>query len=317
MTDDKLKKKILRMMEKHQLAIPDEYNPNDLLPYLIDKEVDHIFSISNRTDGKTFNYTDFLIEFSRIFGFKFMLIGRHYTLRQLMLTTIIKIYTKKDNRNLKDLVINRTDFYIEIYHREVMIGIITDLNAVSDLKIGSQMIEDFPIVIYDEFLALEEDYLPDEYDRIRVLYSSIDRKGELPIIGHPKIFYMGNAVNFDSPILAGFDMYEILESHPINTHAKYGKIALEMRRNDKANKKRNLRAFDEEEDAMTTGEFNFNTFMILKYSDKPLIKTRSAYFFIKLEKYCIQVYYPSKSTCGIDKGVILLKIVSDLSLIHI
>ena len=101
-------------------------------------------------------------------------------------------------------------------------------------------------MIYDEFLALETDYLGDEWERLQTIYESIDRKEEYPLIGKPKIFYFGNAVNFDSPVLHGLKIFNILERHPINTAKIYKydyNIMLEINRNDNANEQRNTRAF--------------------------------------------------------------------------
>ncbi|WNM54320.1 hypothetical protein CoNPh17_CDS0124 [Staphylococcus phage S-CoN_Ph17] len=44
----------------------------------------------------------------------------------------------------------------------------------------------------------------------------------------------------------------------MNTKRQYGNIMLEMRRNEFSNENRNTRAFNTDNDSMTTGEFDFN-----------------------------------------------------------
>src|SRR5699024_11317133 len=100
-----------------------------------------------------------------------------------------------------------------------------------------------------------------------------------------------NAVNFSSPLLANLDIFNILQKHPINTKRQYGKINLEMRRNDFSNAKRNTRAFDSENDAMTTGEFDFNTYNLTDDALRNHIHKNGDYFYIKTQDRFIKVMY--------------------------
>src|SRR5699024_8877379 len=149
--------------EKH---IPERYNQIKLLDYLLDVDVDHLVSISNRSDGKSFNYIHALIKLSLDFGVRFMLIARHYTVRFAYQKFLLKILDKSKIYKSKDFMFMRTDFYITILYKDKEVGIITDLNQATDLKYHSNYLEDFPIMVYDEFLALEGDYLPDEWERL-------------------------------------------------------------------------------------------------------------------------------------------------------
>lgn len=289
--DEKLRKRMIDFITNFQSMIPERYNQCELLDYLLDDDIDHLFSISNRTDGKSFNYIDFFIEFSYEFGIGFFLIARHYTLRQAYVDFIEKIYTKKDNLNLEDFSVRRTDHYIICYHKNKVVGIVSDLNTATDLKYHSNFLEDFPIIIYDEFLAIMSDYLPDEYTRLKTIYSSVDRTGTIDGIHIPKIFYLGNAVNFDSPLLSAFNLFNKLEKHPINHLRTYGNIALEMRKNEHANGDRNLRAFDDADDAMSTGQFEINHFNIADEKQRLLFEMNSETFFIKIPEKYLKVTY--------------------------
>lgn len=284
-----MKNKVERIIEKHRKGIPERYNQNKLLEFLLDDEVDHYFSISNRTDGKSYNYNLFFHRLAMQTDLKFMILVRHYTLRQLKIVDNMKMV--KENFDLNRYYANRTDFYVQLTYDNKEIGIITDLNAASDLKVGSQFLENYPILIYDEFLALEADYLPDEYEKIKLIYSSIDRKKEFPFIGKPKIFYFGNAENFDSPILSGLNIFELLEQHKMDTVKKYGNKVIEINQNTNANEDRNLRAFNEEEDPLTTAKFLFNNKFIITQGERSSYFVNPSKFTIKLDEFFLHVTY--------------------------
>src|SRR5699024_4165553 len=104
----------------------------------------------------------------------------------------------------------------------------------------------------------ETEYLPDEWVRLKTIYESIDRIEKYPLITKPKIFYFGNAVNFDSPVLHGLKMFNILENHTMNTAKIYKydfNIILEINRNEHAKKRRNSREFTSVNDTITTKQF--------------------------------------------------------------
>lgn len=279
--------------------IPKKYNQIELVDYLENEEIDHYISISNRSDGKSFNYIHYFLDYAIRTGVGFTLVARHYTVRfsyQKLLQEIIDdLQQKYDPRRFHFI---RTDFYILVGYEDKEIGIITDLNQATDLKYLSNFMKHFPIIIYDEFLALESDYLIDEWERLKTIYSSINRKEEIPYIKYPKIFYLGNAVNFASPILANLDIFNHLENQPINTVGKYDNVLVEMRRNDNVNEQRNLRAFKEENDNMTLGEFETNkhniaddNFINLIRQDKIkiVIKTQANYLVIEYNRKTLDI----------------------------
>ncbi|WP_233947143.1 hypothetical protein, partial [Eggerthella lenta] len=153
--------------------------------------------------------------------------------------------------------------YITIYLGDKPIFLIADLNNASDLKQSSNVLKNFPIILYDEFLALESDYVQDEYQKMATIYKSIDRIPNRPYIKSPKIIYLGNPVNFSSPLLPSLNIYNHLQTHEINTIQQYGNILLEMRRNDQRNDGKNIRAFPDPNDSDVTGEFKFSNYRLV------------------------------------------------------
>lgn len=280
------------LVTKFRNKIPDKYNQIELVDELMNKDIDFYISISNRSDGKTFNYIAFFIKLAIEFDVKFMLLSRHFTLRNAYVELIQKIVEEHPDFKSKELYQRNTQDYISIGYATGDIGIITDLNNATDLKYHSNYLKDFPIIIYDEFLALESDYLVDEWEKLKTIYESIDRNhGNIPYIEIPKIVLLGNAVNFSSPLLANLNIYNMLQKHKMNSARQYDNVYLEMRRNENSNEKRNTRAFDSDNDAMTTGEFNFNNYNLADDTLRNHIATDGDYFHIKTESSYIKVMF--------------------------
>lgn len=284
MKRDREVKEYQTLLEKHRQTIPEEYNQIELCNELMNKDLDFYISISNRSDGKSFNYVGFFIKLAIEKGIGFMLVSRHFTLRYAYQELVDEIVSEMKGVNFNHIYYDKNDDYIKIGYKDDYIGIITDLNNATDLKYHSATLKYFPIIIYDEFLALEGDYLTDEWEKLKTIYQSIDRnKDEIPFITHPKIFLLGNAVNFSSPILANLDIFNYLQNHKINTTRQYNNILIELRKNKNVNDKKNLRAFDSSNDAMTTAEFNFNDYQLTSPNDMQYIQKNSNFFFIKTE----------------------------------
>lgn len=275
--------------------IPKRYNQIKLVDELLNPEIDHYMSISNRSDGKSFNYLHFFIHFAIEYGVQFTLLSRQFTIRSSYQRLIIKILQESTIYESSDIEFINTQYYMGIIYKNQMIGIITDLNSATNLKYLSNFIQDYPIIIYDEFLALEGDYLPDEWERLKTIYSSIDRNDTLEHIKFPKLFYLGNAVNFSSPILANLNIFDKLENHPINQVNQYSNIYLEMFRNDQANEERNLRAFNETVDPMTQGQFALNTFNLATEDDRKHVLQNQQTIIVKLDFNYLRIDYNTKT----------------------
>lgn len=275
--------------------IPEIYNQCNLLEYLCETELNHFMSISNRTDGKSTNYIHFFIKFSLDYDVGFALIVRHYTLRNAMQGQVQEIYDFFPDLESKDLYFKNTDAYVVVYNKDKAIGVIYDINKASDLKLHSNFLKKFPIIIYDEFLALESDYEFEEFEKLATIYESIDRHLVFPIIKSPIMVYLGNAVNFSSPVISGLNLFNILETHEINTEKVYGDIVLENHYNEKVNEKRNTSAFRRENHEMTTGQFKINHFLIATENDYLKVKQSKDFFYIKLRNNYLRVEYNDKN----------------------
>ena len=282
---------IEQFRKKH---IPERYNQVKLLDHLNDPEIDHFISISSRTDGKSINYVHALLNIAIDYNLGLMFISRNMMLRQSYQTLLEDIFDLSTVLNREDFSFIRTQYYVSLNYKKRTIAIITDLNSATELKYFSNFLKKFPIMVYDEFLAIESDYLSDEWIRLQTIYESIDRVEEYPLINKPKIFYLGNAVNFESPILHGLEIFNILERHPLNTMKVYKydfNIALEINRNENTNELRNTRAFGSKNDSMTTAQFQTNDFLIATENDKNHIKKNPRTIFIKLKNDYLKIWF--------------------------
>lgn len=280
--------KKIKLLDKYindyVIKIPKKYNQCKLLNYFTNDNIDHYISISNRADGKTYNYIKFFIKLAIDFDIKFILLSRNFTVRNSYCEIVNNITQSSKDLEYSLLEFNTTQFYRSVVYNKKTLGIITDLNEATNLKYFSQYIKNFDILIYDEFLAIENDYLPDEWERLKTIYSSVNRDfSKDRIIKYPKIFYLGNAVNFSSPILANLKLYNILENHTINTAKRYGNICLEINKNENVNTIRNLRAFSEDKDGLTNADFKSNQFNIANEKDFIEVKKDYEYIIVKID----------------------------------
>lgn len=278
--------------------VPERYNQILLLDELTNPDIDHYISISNRTDGKSFNYIHALLTIAIEYDLGLSFFSRNMMLRLSYQTLLEEIIDMSPLYNRKDFTFIRQQYYVTLNYNGKTVALISDLNNATELKYFSNFIKKFPIMIYDEFLALETDYLSDEWERLKTIYESIDRVEKYPLIAKPKIFYFGNAVNFESPILHGLKIFNILERHPINTARVYHydfNVMLEVNRNDNANEQRNTRAFGSDDDAMTTARFDTNDYNVATDNDRDHIKQNPRTFYIKLKSDYLKVWFNADS----------------------
>lgn len=304
------KERAIKFMQRYrEKYIPEQYNQALLAEQILNPDIDWLVSISNRTDGKSFNYLGMYMALCIEFDVGFFLIARHFTLRNVYYNTLLKIASAVDYFDPVKFSVQSTQFYLIVIYDNKVIGIISDLNAATDLKYSSAFVVDFPIIIYDEFLALESDYLPDEPERLKTIFESVNRdffESDTRILQEPVIVLLGNAVNFSSPLLSYLDLFNKLERQGLNTARQYGNIWMEMRKNEHSNEKRNLRAFPEDDDPMTTGQFKFNNFGLATDNDRNAIIAGVYHdFYIKLIDRYLKVRY------NIGRNLILLSVVAN------
>lgn len=291
-TEDEKYKKMIKSFRKNH--VPEQYNQIKLLDELNNPDIDHFISISNRTDGKSINYVHALLYIAIEYDLGLTFLSRNMMLRtsyQELINDIIEISTIFDRRDFNFI---RTQYYVSLNYKDQTIAVISDLNNASELKYFSNYLKKFPIIIYDEFLTLQTEYLSDEWVRLKTIYESIDRIEKYPLIHKPKIFYFGNAVNFESPILHGLKIFNILENHPMNEAKIYQyefNVMLEINRNENANVRRNTRAFGSEDDSMTTAQFETNDHNIADDSDREHIKHNPRFIYIKLKSDYLKIWF--------------------------
>lgn len=252
------------LKEYKKKYLPQEYNQLELLDHLCDDSIDHYMSITTRGDGKSFNYISAVAYLCYHLNFGCTLLVRHFTLQDKMKELVEEIFQTIGWFNFNENYRFRTTSdYIIISIGDKDVFLITDINNASDLKQSSAVLKNFPIILYDEFLTLTDDYCKNEYEKIRTIYKSIDRVKNRPYIKTPKCIYLANPVNFDSPLLPSLKIYNQLQTQEINTMKQYRNVLLELRRNDTRNDGKNTRAFPDEYDSDVTGQFEFSNYKLV------------------------------------------------------
>ena len=244
--------------------LPPEYNQLELLFHLCDEDIDHFMSITTRGDGKSFNYISAVAYLCYHLNMGSTLVVRHFTLQDKMKELVEDIFQTIGWFDFNEYYHYRTTSdYIIISIGDKDVLLITDINNASDLKQSSAVLKNFPIMLYDEFLTLPDDYCKNEYEKIRTIYKSIDRVKDRPYIKTPKCIYLANPVNFDSPLLPSLKIYNQLQTQEINTMKQYRNVLLELRCNDSRNDGKNTRAFPDEYDSDVTGQFEFSNYKLI------------------------------------------------------
>ena len=263
--------------------IPKEYNQAELLDHLLNPEIDHYLDISSRGDGKSFNYFGALLYLSCEIDLKPMFMVRHYELQAKIRDFILKVAVTIDYFDHEKVYFISSIDYITVLYNDKEIALILDFNNASDLKFSSNILANYPIMVYEEFLALKQDYLPDEFAKLELIYTSVDRLSDRKFITSPKLVYLGNPVNFDSPILPALNMYNALQHQEINTIKQYGNKILSLRRNDSINQRKNTRAFDSREDSNYTGQFSYSAYLLEDETsyNKNLYEGTSIYIYLE------------------------------------
>lgn len=270
--------KIKEYIPKVRKDIPKKYNQVKLLDYLMDDDVRLLISITTRGDGKTYNYLLALLKIAMKFkSFKFMLISRHFTLRKSYTTTLDGILHENFDLPRKSIFIENTNQYSKLYVNEEPLCVITELNAATDLKYYSTMLKYYRLLVYDEFIALPTDYLPDEAQRLKTIYESVARPVDNGgVLTTPKILLMGNPINFDSPLFSYFNLYHILERQKINTIEKHkkDKVVLERWKNMDSLKGMKLDTFatSKDTDNSYSGEFQTNKNLVISPKEYTMYK---------------------------------------------
>lgn len=273
MIDRKKYKNELKVLQKIRDNIPNEYNQIELLDYLFDDNIDKLISITSRSDGKTTNFLVALFDIAIKFEYRPIVIAPHDYIQRTLVAEfmqVIKNYSKRDHNNIQ--VINHR-FAQEICYKGKTAMAFSNLDDALELKNNKEFLKQFRIPWFDEFIRFPEDYSNDEILKYQVIFETLEKDFEAyyPM----KTIFTGNPLNFESPFLAEFELFDILENHPINTIKDYHymvedyegdieqNIALEINRNDKVNEKKSKNFF-RSRNGSNSGEFQFNKFNLKK-----------------------------------------------------
>lgn len=282
----KLKKDFKKWIEKYRKKyIPKEYNQLLWIDELTKDTIDVYLSITNRGDGKSFNTIGACLKMGYDLDLKPIFIVRHWELQTLFRNLIDNVVETLGFWEVENLwYVNQQD-YIIIGYEDKEIGLIADINNASDLKFSSFKLKEFPLMVYDEFLALDDDYVPNELQKIKTIYQSIDRvkQKDRPFGIKPKMILLANPINFNSPVLEWLDFYSLIEKHKMNTIKQYGNKLIELRQNEQVNKNKNTSIFDVENDSNFTGMFEINHHNLISKELFDKIKSEVCPSVIKLE----------------------------------
>lgn len=284
--EDKFKKEL----ENIRKNIPEKYNQVKLLDQLCNNKVDLLFSITTRTDGKTFNYLYALAKLSEAFDFTTIIIVRHMELRGAMVSQITNVYETMDDLKQGDLYPNINIEYIQMMYKDKIPFIIVDLNNANDLKNYSSILKKANLILYDEFLSVGGQYADHEFLKFKTIFETMDRGTNSNMQytnNRRKAIFLGNPVDFGSEFLSYWKLYQYLEHQPMNTIKLYKNVAIERRKNKVAQENKNNRIFNSTDNESITGTFNINTWAIKEPKDldkKIIIKTVDKYIVIHLEK---------------------------------
>lgn len=284
--EDKFKKEL----ENIRKNIPEKYNQVKLLDQLCNNKVDLLFSITTRTDGKTFNYLYALAKLSEAFDFTTIIIVRHMELRGAMVSQITNVYETMDDLKQGDLYPNINIEYIQMMYKDKIPFIIVDLNNANDLKNYSSILKKANLILYDEFLSVGGQYTDHEFLKFKTIFETMDRGTNSNMQytnNRRKAIFLGNPVDFGSEFLSYWKLYQYLEHQPMNTIKVYKNVAIERRKNKVAQENKNNRIFNSTDNESITGTFNINTWAIKEPKDldkKIIIKTVDKYIVIHLEK---------------------------------
>lgn len=283
-------KELHKELDAIRKNIPDKYNQVLMLDYLDDPDVDLMFSITTRSDGKTFNYLYALAELNIKFDFTTLVIVRHMEIRNAMFAQIRDVYETMDDLNIKLFNMSIDMDYIKINYGEKTPFIICDLNNANDLKNYSAVLKKANIILYDEFLAVGGEYAPSEFAKWKVIFETMDRgkcAGMEYTNDRRKAIFLGNPVDFSSEFLAQYKLYHYLENQPMDTIRKYKNFVIERRKNINGQENKNNRIFgDMGENEAITGEFHINDWSIKepKNEDRVVrVKTQDKYIVIHVE----------------------------------
>lgn len=284
-------KNVNTVLAKYRKTIPDKYNQLNFLDYLTDEDVDAIFSITTRSDGKTYGTLSALAILSAELGITTTIIIRHYDLRKAVMSNIAEIYqNNKTLDNTKMAFFMDTDI-VTVSYKGTDAFYIVDLNSAGDLKNYSSKLSNATLTLYDEFLSVGGEYSSNEFLKFKTIFETMDR-GDKEVLkytnGRRKAIFLANPVDFASEFLDAFDLYRPIANQELGTIQKYDNVVLEMRKNENGQENKNNRIFKHvDNNESVSGKFTVNDWQLKEPNERDfnfVIKTQDKYIVV----YCGQ-----------------------------
>lgn len=280
-------KNINTVLAKYRKTIPSKYNQLNFLDYLTDEDVDAIFSITTRSDGKTYGTLSALAVLSSELGITTTIIIRHYDLRKAVMSTLSEIYQNDKFFDIKKMSFFMDTDIVTVNYKGQDAFYIVDLNSAGDLKNYSTKLSNATITLYDEFLSVGSEYSSNEFLKFRTIFETMDR-GEKEALKYTnnrrKAIFLANPVDFSSEFLDAFDLYRPIANQELGTIQKYDNVVLEMRKNTTGQENKNNRIFKHvTNNESITGKFTVNDWQIKTPNENDfnfVIKTRDKYIVV-------------------------------------
>lgn len=280
-------KNINTVLAKYRKTIPSKYNQLNFLDYLTDDDVDAIFSITTRSDGKTYGTLSALAVLSSELGITTTIIIRHYDLRKAVMSNLSEIYQNGKFFDIKKMSFFMDTDIVTVNYKGQDAFYIVDLNSAGDLKNYSTKLSNATITLYDEFLSVGGEYSSNEFLKFRTIFETMDR-GEKEALKYTnnrrKAIFLANPVDFSSEFLDAFDLYRPIANQELGTIQKYDNVVLEMRKNTTGQENKNNRIFKHvTNNESITGKFTVNDWQIKTPNENDfnfVIKTRDKYIVV-------------------------------------
>lgn len=287
-------KNINTVLTKYRKTIPSKYNQLNFLDYLTDEDVDAIFSITTRSDGKTYGTLSALAVLSSELGITTTIIIRHYDLRKAVMSNLSEIYQNDKFFDIKKMSFFMDTDIVTVNYKGQDAFYIVDLNSAGDLKNYSTKLSNATITLYDEFLSVGGEYSSNEFLKFRTIFETMDR-GEKEALKYTnnrrKAIFLANPVDFSSEFLDAFDLYRPIANQELGTIQKYDNVVLEMRKNTTGQENKNNRIFKHvTNNESITGKFTVNDWQIKTPNENDfnfVIKTRDKYIVVFCGQFVI------------------------------
>lgn len=298
-------KNINTVLAKYRKTIPSKYNQLNFLDYLTDEDVDAIFSITTRSDGKTYGTLSALAALSAELGITTTIIIRHYDLRKAVMSNLAEIYQNTKFFDNKKMAFFMDTDIVTVSYKGQDAFYIVDLNSAGDLKNYASKLSKATITLYDEFLSVGGEYSSNEFLKFKTIFETMDR-GEKEALKYTnnrrKAIFLANPVDFSSEFLDAFDLYRPIANQPLGTIKKYDNVVLELRKNVNGQEKKNNRIFKHVTDnESVTGKFAVNDWQLkephetdfhfaVKSSDKYILVFCGQSVILKVQGYSTSDY---------------------------